>query len=193
MLSKIFLLLWLASSAAWAGDVLEQIASQLSKAEISQGHFTQEKQLKFLHKPLLSAGEFTYQQSQGVIWKTLQPVVSLLLVNDSRLLSNQGEQAVPPGFARVLQAILGGNLAQLNEDFVVSGEIQAAQWTVQLQPKDPLVGKIIAGLTLSGDSELRSLEIRETSGNLATIRFEHITHPQQLSPEQQAEFARLQP
>ncbi len=193
MLSKIFLLLWLASSAAWAGDVLEQIASQLSKAEISQGHFTQEKQLKFLRKPLLSAGEFTYQQSQGVIWKTLHPVVSLLLVNGSRLLSNQGEQTVPPGFARVLQAILGGNLAQLNEDFVVSGEIQAAQWTVQLQPKDPLVGKIIAGLTLSGDSEVRSLEIRETSGNLATIRFEHITHPQQLSLEQQAEFARLQP
>ena len=92
---KAFLLFLLLSGSSHADDVLTQITARLVKTPITQGNFQQEKRLKILRKPLVSTGTFTYHQSKGVIWKTLTPVVSLLLVNKSRLLTAQGEQAVP--------------------------------------------------------------------------------------------------
>ena len=46
---------------------------------------------------------------------------------------------------------------------------------------------------LSGDNELRLLEIQETGGNISQIKFDKITHPTQLTPEQEADFEHLSP
>jgi len=146
-----------------------------------------------LHKPLVSTGKFTYDQSKGVIWKTLTPVPSLLLVNDNHLLSGQGEQAVPPAFARVFKALLGGKLISLTEDFDILDKDQKNSWQLQLTPKDELLKKIIRSIVLTGTSELRFLELQEVSGNLTRINFSEITHPERLNSEQQSDFERLSP
>ncbi len=188
------LLLWASLlGLVWADDALDQVRARLNKAEIAQGRFRQEKQLTFLNKPLLSEGEFVYWQNGGVIWKTLIPVASTLLVGDERMVSAQGEQAMPPSFGRLIPALLGGDLARLREDFTIQGALQPDTWSLQFVPKDPLVAKVIADLTLSGDSDLRGMEIHEVSGNRSRIAFEQISHPQQLPPEQAAEFERLSP
>lgn len=166
---------------------------RLVKTSITQGMFQQEKHLKFLRKPLISTGTFTYHQSKGVIWKTLTPIPSLLLVNESRLLTGQGEQAVPAAFGNVFKAMLGGELERLIEGFTITGEEQQTSWRLQLKPKDELLQQIISTIVLAGDTELRGLEIQETGGNLTRIRFEQITHPNDLSLEQQADFERLSP
>ena len=193
MILKALLLFLLSFGHSYAGDVLAQINARLVKTVITNGNFQQEKQLKILHKPLISTGVFTYHQSKGVIWKTLTPVVSLLLVNQSRLLTNQGEQAVPATFGRVFQAMLGGDLTQLADDFSITGTDQKASWQLQLKPKDELLQKIISTIVLSGDNELRLLEIQETSGNITHIKFDQITHPMQLTREQESDFERLSP
>ncbi|WP_445371382.1 outer membrane lipoprotein carrier protein LolA [Methylomonas sp. HW2-6] len=187
------LLLWLSATAAQADDALAAIKSRLVPAAIVQGHFRQEKQLKFLSKPLVSEGEFTFQQQRGVIWKTVSPVESVLLIGENRLITSQGEQALPASFGRVFPAMLGGDFAELSADFSASAEMQADSWRLTLLPKDPLLGKAIAAIYLAGDSELRSVEIRETGGNVSRIGFDRISRPAQLSPEQAAEFARLSP
>ncbi|MFZ2170883.1 MAG: outer membrane lipoprotein carrier protein LolA, partial [Methylococcaceae bacterium] len=112
---KALILFLLSLTHSYAGDVLTQIASRLAKTAITNGDFQQEKQLKILRKPLISTGQFTYDQSKGVIWKTLTPVASILLVSDTRLLTTQGEQAVPAAFGKVFKAMLGGDLNQLTE------------------------------------------------------------------------------
>jgi len=186
--------LWLLCPAlALADDILDQVRVRLNPAEIAQGYFRQQKQLAFLNKPLLSEGEFVYWQHGGVIWKTLSPVASTILVGDERMLSAQGEQTMPPSFGRLIPALLGGDLARLREDFVVSGEMRELVWQLHFVPKDPLVAKAIAEVVLSGDSDLRGLEIRETGGNQSRIVFDNISHPTQLTPEQVAEFERLSP
>ena len=187
--------LWLAlcSGAAVAGDILDQVRALLNPAEIAQGRFRQEKQLAFLNKPLLSEGEFVYWQRGGVIWKTLTPVVSTVLVGDERMLSDQGEQTMPPSFGRLIPALLGGDLARLREDFAVSGDVKDRRWRLQFVPKDPVVAKAIAEVVLSGDNDLRGLDIREVEGNQSRIAFDNISHPSQLTPEQAAEFERLSP
>jgi len=173
--------------------VLAQITTHLAKTEITQGNFQQEKRLKILRKPLQSTGSFTYHQSKGVIWKTLTPVASLLLVNDTRLLTGQGELAVPAAFGKVFKAMLGGDLNQLTDGFSITGSDQKTAWQLELKPKDELLKKIISSIMLSGDNELRLLEIREAGGNITLIKFDQITHPIQLNTEQEADFEHLSP
>jgi len=194
ILIKALLLYCLAFSQGVADEaVLTEIAARLAKTPITQGDFHQQKHLKVLHKPLISTGTFTYHQSKGVIWKTLTPVVSLLLVNESRLLTGQGEQAVPAAFGKVFKAMLGGDLIGLTDGFSVTGTDQKTVWQLELTPKDELLKKIISTMVLSGDTELRWLEIREAGGNVTRITFDNITHPAQLSDEQEADFERLSP
>jgi Outer membrane lipoprotein carrier protein LolA len=176
-----------------ADNVLVSITAHLSQQAITQGSFQQEKHLKFLRKPLLSTGTFTYDQSKGVIWKTISPIPSLLLVNDEHLLTAHGEQALPPAFGRVFKGLLGGELNRLSEGFEIIGKEQKTSWQLQLTPKDELLKKVIKSITLSGDSELRQLELHELNSNLTRIKFSEITHPDRLSNEQQAEFERLSP
>ena len=193
ILIKTLLLFLLTFNHSYAADVLAQITARLAKTEITQGDFQQEKQLKILRKPLQSTGTFTYHQSKGVIWKTLTPVASLLLVNDTRLLNGQGEQAVPAALGKVFKAMLGGDLNQLSDGFSITGTIREASWQLALTPKDELLKKIIGSMALSGDHELRLLEIQEAGGNMTRITFDHITHPAELTPEQEADFEHLSP
>lgn len=192
MLLKIVILLLLPFGGSLAADdVLAEVAARLEKTEITQGGFKQEKRLKVLKKPLISTGVFTYHQSKGVIWKTLTPVPSLLLVNEKRLLTAQGEQVVPIAFGKVFAAMLGGDLSQLTEGFEITGDNQKNSWQLQLKPRDELLKKIIAGMRLSGDKAVRVLEISEANGAASRIEFNQITHPTTLTPEQEADFERL--
>src|SRR5665811_2076955 len=175
ILIKILLLFLLLFNRSHADDVLTQITARLAKTEITQGDFQQEKRLKVLRKPLISTGTFTYHQSKGVIWKTLTPVASLLLVNDTRLLTGQGEQAVPAAFGKVFKAMLGGDLEELSNGFSITGSDQKTSWQIELKPKDELLKKIISSFVLSGDNELRMLEIQEAGGNMTRITFAQIT------------------
>lgn len=194
ILIKALLLYLLAFGQTVAGEaVLTEIAARLAKTPITQGDFHQQKLIKVLHKPLISTGSFTYHQSKGVIWKTLTPVASLLLVNESKLLTGQGEQALPAAFGKVFKAMLGGNLTELSDGFSIAGTDQKPAWQLALTPKDQMLKLIISTMVLSGDTELRHLEIREAGGNATRISFDNITHPAQLTDEQQADFERLSP
>ena len=191
---KALLLSFLLCGQGIAGEaVLTEIAERLAKTPIAQGDFHQQKHLKVLHKPLISTGTFTYDQNKGVIWKTLTPVASLLLVNESRLLTGQGEQAVPAAFGKVFKAMLGADISALTEGFSVNATDQKSSWQLELTPKDDMLKKIISTMVLSGDTELRALEIREAGGNFTRITFDNITHPAQLTGEQEADFDRLSP
>ncbi|MEQ1738728.1 MAG: outer membrane lipoprotein carrier protein LolA [Methyloglobulus sp.] len=193
ILIRIFILFVLSLGHCIADDFLAKITVRLTQTANTQGSFQQEKHLKFLRKPLLSTGTFTYDQNKGVIWKTISPIPSLLLINDELLLTAQGEQALPPAFGRVFKALLGGELNHLAEDFEIIGKEQKTSWQLQLTPKDELLKKAIKTILLSGDSELRLLELQEANSNLTRIKFSEISHPDRLSNEQQAEFERLSP
>lgn len=193
LIPKALLLFLLFCNLSYAADVLADITARLIKTPITQGEFQQEKRLKILRKPLTSNGVFTYSQSNGVIWKTLTPIPSLLLMNDAHLLTGQGEQAVPPAFGKVFKAMLGADLQQLSDDFVIIGENKKTAWKLHLTPKDQMLKKIISSIELSGDTELRGLAMQELNGNFTRISFTNITHPAQLTREQQADFEHLSP
>ena len=193
ILIRIVFLFLLSVNYCHADSTVTKIRTLLVLTPITQGLFQQEKHLKFLRKPLISTGTFTYDQNKGVIWKTITPIPSILLVNDAHLLIGEGKQALPPAFGRVFKALLGGEINRLSEGFAITGKDQKSSWQLLLTPKDELLKKVISIVVLTGDSDLRRLELYEVNGNLTRIQFSEITHPDRLSNEQQAEFERLSP
>ncbi|MGR9086646.1 MAG: outer membrane lipoprotein carrier protein LolA [Gammaproteobacteria bacterium] len=187
----VFVLLLLPFPNAQAADLLGEIDARLERAEITQGSFRQEKKIRVLKKPLISTGVFTYHRRKGAIWKTLTPVPSVVLVNERRVITRQGEQALPEAFGRVFTAMLGGDLSLLAEGFETSGSHQHATWRLQLIPKEDMLKKLSAGIELTGDKALRLLDITEANGNFTRLSFERISHPAELTPEQETEFDRL--
>jgi hypothetical protein len=187
----ILFLLWMPFKASLAADTLAEIGARLVKTEITEGRFRQEKKIKVLKKPLISTGTFIYHRSRGVIWQTLAPVPSMLLVNQSRLMTAQGEQALPPAFGRVFTAMFGGDLKAMQDGFEIAGTNGESEWQLQLKPKDPFLQKIIFEMRLAGERELRQIDIREANGNSTRIDFDQISHPEALTPAQEADFERL--
>lgn len=189
-LLAIFLLLipWRPGLAA---DPLADVGAWLVKTEITEGRFRQEKTIKVLKKPLISTGTFIYHRSRGVIWQTLTPVSSVLLVNQTRLLTAQGEQTLPPAFGRVFTAMFGGDLQAMKEGFDISGTNDKTAWKLQLKPKDALLQKIIVDMQLTGGRELQRIDIKEANGNFTRITFDQIAHPETLTPAQEADFERI--
>jgi outer membrane lipoprotein-sorting protein len=190
---KLLLLLLLSVNSCYADDVLLQINRQLIKSSITQGNFQQEKRLKFLTKPLLSKGEFTYHQSKGVIWKTHSPLQTTMVITDSIMLTGDGKQFVPPAFGSVFKALLGGNMEILNQSFAVTGEVQSPLWTLQLKPKDELLKKVINTINITGDNEIHDWELLEAAGNVTRIHFSDISHPDRLNSRQQTDFESISP
>ncbi|WP_245619773.1 outer membrane lipoprotein carrier protein LolA [Methylomicrobium agile] len=187
----ILLLLLMPLRATLATDTLAEIGARLVKTELTAGRFRQEKNIKVLKKPLISTGTFIYHRSRGVIWQTLTPVPSMLLVNRTRLLTAQGEQILPPAFGRVFTAMFGGDLQSMQEGFELAGTNGKTAWRLQLKPKDPLLRKIIFEMQLAGDKELRQIDIKEANGNSTRITFDPIAHPESLTSTQEADFERL--
>lgn len=187
------LLLFALAAESLANDLLTEIEARVARADVIQGRFSQQKKLKFLSKPLLSAGEFVFLRERGVLWRTLLPVSSSLLIGPHRLIGSQGEQPIPGSVGRIFPMLLSGDLSRLSSDFSLSGSIDAAGWRLQLIPVDALVAKVISQIAVQGDTALRVVEISETSGNSSEIRFENISYPKQISPELAAEFEPLSP
>jgi outer membrane lipoprotein-sorting protein len=188
---KTVLLFLLTIHNAFADDILSRISAHIDKTKYTQGMFRQEKHLKFLTKPLLSDGTFTYDQSKGVIWKTQAPFASSLLINDSQMISGEGGQAIPPAFSRVFKTLLSGEFTRLSGDFGITGTDNGKSWQLKLVPKDELMKKIIAVIRVEGNQDIRVWELQETGGNLTRINFSHITHSDYLNKEQLADFERL--
>ena len=187
------LLVFVLSDYSFAEETLSKISVQLEKHELTLGRFRQEKRIKFLRKPFISDGEFIYRRQRGVLWKTLSPLPSVLLVNDSRMQNDQQEQTLPPRLGRIFQALIGGELSHLAEDFSIVAEVREPGWELRLEPREETFRKIVRSLTLTGDADIKSLKIEETNGNLTLINFSEISHPGQLNSQQQADFDRLSP
>lgn len=193
MIVRLILILILSIQRVSADDNLSEIQQQLTKAEIVFGQFEQQKQLKFLQKPLITKGNFIYQNQRGLLWKTTSPLTSSLLITPKQIYSQQGTQAIPDSFGRLLPALLSADWQQLATDFEIKATQDGQNWQLLLLPKAALLAKAISQILLKGSQTLNSLEITETSGNSSLIRFAEISHPAQLSAEQISEFESLSP
>ncbi len=170
------LCLLLLSSRLWAFDN-EQLAQQLSAADVVRGEFVQEKYLRSLAMPLSSRGQFVLSKQLGLLWKVRQPFaqtyridaqgVSLLADNVWQI---QPGQNVAARQSRLFLAVLQGDRSVLEADFTLQLQGNAQQWQLQLLPKAVFLQQIFKVIEIHGGALVERIELHETQGDRTVMR-----------------------
>lgn len=171
-------LLLLALLAA-PGELATQVKAKLSDAPVQKGTFEQSKQVKGFKRPLKSSGAYVVTRGEGVQWNTLKPFPSELSVKADEISSKQGGTEVfrldaksEPTVRLITQllfSLLAGDLAALESQFIATGEVGAARWSINLQPKSDGLKKVFARISLEGDASVRCVSLEEQNGDSTTI------------------------
>ena len=83
-------LLLLAVPRVQAADpAIDAITQTVARPDVLRGQFSQEKQVSGFKNPLRSQGRFVVARQHGVIWSTLKPFPSEVVVTADRILSRQ--------------------------------------------------------------------------------------------------------
>ncbi|MDT3335864.1 outer membrane lipoprotein carrier protein LolA [Shewanella sp. SP1S1-7] len=170
---------------------LVALSQKLNLGETVRGHFVQSRQLKVLKKPLISQGQFIFDQTQGLIWQQIKPFESLLILKDKQLIQrdSQGRVQISKADASasaaamgellpsLVRAMLGGDISGLSENFelhfLITDRLSPerlspdGQWQLGLTPKDPLMKKAIANMVLEGSDVLQSLVLLSAAPNVS--------------------------
>jgi len=164
---------------------LVALSQKLNLGETVRGQFVQSRQLKVLKKPLISQGQFIFDQTQGLIWQQIKPFESLLILKDKQLIQrdSQGRVQISKADASasaavmgdllpsLVRAMLGGDISGLSENFelhfLITEKLSPdGQWQLGLTPKDPLMKKAIANMVLEGSDVLQSLVLLSAAPNV---------------------------
>jgi hypothetical protein len=153
-------------------EALGALSQQLNLQLDTRGQFIQLRNLQVLKKPLLSQGQFIFSPAQGLVWQQRRPFNTLMVLKDQQLIqqNSQGKvqqlNAATSGspmvqqLPRLLQAIMAGDIDALSAEFnlfMPATQKAGAPWQLGLQAKDPQLQASMGNITLSGDSQLRSL------------------------------------
>lgn len=184
--------------ASAAETTVESIAAEVARPAVLRGGFSQEKQVSGFRNPLRSQGRFVVARGHGVIWSTLTPFPSEMVITADRILSRQRdgrtrveldarEQPALRSVNAILFALMSGDVQALSGQFNVSATREGQGWALRLTPKSPVLAKAFASLALHGDHYVRQVEIIEASQDRTLIAFSALTEtPATLSADEAA-------
>lgn len=169
-------------------STLKDLSAQLHFGTSASGDFTQYRQLKVLKKPLVSHGYFLFDQHKGLVWQQLRPFKSSLILKDKQLIQvdSQGHiqiqnagnipaaSALENIMPSLLNAMLTGDIKQLEQDFTISFLQAKTQWQLGLIPKDPLVVKVLPKMIIEGNTNISQLILFSPNGDSSKIVFNNI-------------------
>ena len=72
-----------------ADAAVDAITQAVARPDVLRGQFTQQKQVSGFKNPLRSQGQFVVARQHGVIWTTLKPFPSEVVITADRILSRQ--------------------------------------------------------------------------------------------------------
>lgn len=201
-LRMLCLLVMLAMVApAFAATDVEAVKQRVAKVDVLRGEFTQEKQVAGFKNPLRSQGRFVLAQDHGVVWTTLKPFPSEVVVTRDRILSRQSDgssrveldgrqQPAMRSVNAIMFALMSGDAQALSAQFTVKVEVLPGNaWRMQLTPRSAMLGKVFAQLTLSGDRYVREVQINEANQDVTRIHFAGMSDtPAALSADEGRKF-----
>ncbi len=173
-----------ATAPAAAADLLQEVESRLDHARVSRGEFVQEKRLVGITRPLKGRGSFVVDRERGVLWRNEAPFKSLLKITRREIVQSDGSQVLMhldserepavKAVSAVLFATFSADLGALTRYFSYEGEVSGAGWQLRLRPRDPGLARLIRELDLSGEREVRRVELTAASGDRLHIEFQMV-------------------
>lgn len=187
-------------AAPVGADPLAEVRSQVAQVPVLRGEFTQEKQVSGFKNPLRSKGRFLLARDRGVVWSTMAPFPSEIVITQDRILSRQrdGSRRVEvdgrqqPGLRSVnamMFALMSGDMKALTSSFEVKAEPATSGWKMTLVPRSRQLAQAFTTVRLSGDRYVRDVELREANGDLTRLRFSGMSEaPATLTRDEAARF-----
>lgn len=171
---------------------LKQLQQSYQNATFIAADFRQEKQVKFISKPLVSQGKFQFANNVGLNWLIEQPFFSRTLflpkgvfkVSKSGQISEEKDRATL-AIADLLQSLFSGQWQSLADKFNVgqSQPLDENRWQITLTATDQWVSKAVKSITLQGKQDLQQIEriiLLDAKGNTTIISLAKIQ--QQTAP-----------
>ncbi|SAK82982.1 signal peptide protein [Caballeronia hypogeia] len=162
--------------------LVSQVSARLAQMKGVRAQFTQTQTLAAMKQPLVSTGALVFLRDRGVIWRVDTPYAATFVITDSgvtevdangrpiRTKSARGVRGVAQ-VAKMMRAMLGGDLSALYSQFDVDARGSPSDWTLSLKPNQPQLAQAIKGLHMTGGAFLRGLRIDLASGDVTRIEF----------------------
>lgn len=186
-----------AAAAAAPDETLVKLQQRVSQVPVLRGEFSQEKQLHGFRNPLRSQGEFVVARGRGVIWSTLRPFPSTLVLTGERVLSQQADgsrrveldarqQPTLRAVNTMLMALVSGDAKALSERFELDPELlEGDRWQLRMVPRTAALAKAFRQIQLEGDRHVRRVTIEEASGDRSILDFSAMREtPEALSDDE---------
>ncbi len=158
-----------------------------------KGEFQQQKKTKHLRRPIKSSGNVVLSNKHGVIWQTLSPVKSTMVITSTQIKtidSQDRQKVIAPGsdLNTLFSNALSGNWSLLKDHFDLSTLQDVDSTCVILLPTSVTVKKTFQQMKVCGDkTKITSLNIIEANGGTTNIEIT-LTPATALTKAEQALF-----
>src|SRR5690349_13636603 len=169
-------LCWATSVCAQGTDTwgLEQLMSELARAEKSQAQFTEKKYMKVLKTPIESSGTLSFEAPDRMIKRTLKPKPETMTVDADRLtLERQGrtrtlrlqDYPVLWAFIESIRATLKGDLDTLTRFYNIELRGMPQRWSLAMKPRDAKMSRVISSIEIDGaEGKVKTVKVQEAQG-----------------------------
>ena len=189
----------LPAGAADVAPLLARVRQRLVNEAVVRGAFEQRKTVKGFRNPLVSSGDFVVARQRGVLWRTVTPFPSLLVVTRDRVLAKQGDGSVARrlsaneepavrAISETLFGVMAADLGALVQRFDITGDTTAEGWRLALLPRDAQLARWIQRVELEGDRFLQAVRMHEASGDQTAIRLARHATGAALAADEEAQF-----
>ncbi len=188
------LLLVARAGADPAPATLEALLAGRARARGVVAECRETKELALLSAPLESRGVLHFLPPDRMLRRTLEPAPSSLLVDGRRVVFRDADGAAPVDlsadpsareFVDNFTTVFRGDLAALKRRYDARFESDPPGWRLVLEPRDALLRRFVASLTLSGTGEsMREMVLVERDGDRTTTRFERVETDHVYTPEE---------
>lgn len=190
----------LATGTAAAAD-LSAVAERIEHTTVLRGTFTQEKRIEGFRNPLRSSGDFVLAAERGIVWKTVAPFASEVVLTRERIATRQADGSWrieadatrQPGLAAInatFFALMSGDVAALSARFDGRATLMPeGRWQLALTPRPGPLAQAFTALHIEGAAFVEQVVLDDTQGDQTRITFEgFITEPSALTREEAAQF-----
>jgi len=188
----LLLFLLFISFTAQAFD-LTDLQQQIQQSPVMRGDFVQEKHIRGLPQPLISQGRFTLAAGKGLLWHLTAPIKRHLRITEEGVAHQVGNQwrleaAQKNRQTRLFLAVLSGDSAELQKQFVLALSGSSEDWQLTLTPQSAILQQIFTSIQISGGALVSTIELIETSGERTVIKLLQALPDSALTAEEARDF-----
>jgi hypothetical protein len=180
-------------------DAFMAACIRLSQRPFIIGNFEQEKTLSRLNRSLKSSGNFIIAARLGMVWDTVSPFPSTLVLGRDYLVQSRhgGQRTVLSAqgnetflrMADVISAVFSGNARSLLDNFEVYFSGSADLWELGLTPLNSAINSFAQRIIMNGDEVIRSIHISEQNGDSVIYILSNHSFPAELNVQEMALFS----